>query len=89
MHVHVNNVQCGSKAPQAIRRGLKQRAFQRRERQLKLIGLNMGFWAAMAKSNTSNMKINRPPVSWSERSDLPASDLRGASDKYMGSTRGL
>lgn len=25
----------------------------------------MGFWAATAKSSTSNMKINRPPVSWS------------------------
>lgn len=48
----------------------------------------MGFWAATAKSNTSNMKINRPPVSWSERSALPASDPRGVSDKYTSSARG-
>lgn len=48
----------------------------------------MGFWAATVKSNTSNMKINQPPRLPVRRSGLPASDPRGASDKYTGSVRG-
>lgn len=50
----------------------------------------MGFWAATAKSNTSNMKINRSPpiVSWSGEVVLPAADLRAISDEYTASTKG-
>lgn len=43
----------------------------------------MGFWAATAKSNTSNMKINR-----SGEAVLPAADLRAISDEYTASTKG-
>lgn len=50
----------------------------------------MGFWAATAKSNTSNMKINRGPplISWSGEAILQAGDLRAISDEYTVSTKG-